>query len=58
MEQETIQPVEAPKGQYGQQAVMEDKKDNVEPCFVCGFATVKAGTCHLCPNCGTRNGCG
>lgn len=28
------------------------------PCGHCGTTTVRAGTCYLCPNCGTTTGCG
>lgn len=28
------------------------------PCFQCGAITVRCGSCHTCPECGTTTGCG
>lgn len=28
------------------------------PCRICGYITIKTGTCYSCPNCGDHGGCG
>lgn len=30
---------------------------NMEPCHDCGAPTLPAGTCTVCPNCGSTSGC-
>lgn len=27
------------------------------PCYACGAITARSGNCHVCPNCGTSQGC-
>jgi len=35
-----------------------EKAPSGPPCTRCGSLTKRAGSCHLCPNCGTSTGCG
>jgi len=44
------------------EVIEESIENNTEligpPCRICGYMTVKTGTCYSCPNCGDHSGCG
>jgi len=43
-----------------QQVVKQNIKNELSgpPCKICGYITIKTGTCYSCPNCGDHGGCG
>ncbi|HWH33356.1 MAG TPA: vitamin B12-dependent ribonucleotide reductase [Egibacteraceae bacterium] len=49
-EGQTVLPIEKPKP-------VDDVHGDAPMCFQCGVTMNRAGSCHVCPQCGTTSGC-
>jgi ribonucleotide reductase alpha subunit len=47
---QTVLPIERPKP-------VDDTYGDAPMCFTCGVKMHRAGSCHVCPSCGTTSGC-